>query len=154
AVAEVNFPSWAKAIDLMYPRALKMTLKPRDTSAGYPLITTLLCVSRKDFFAANWLPVLESCYQKLNKVCILSFFFLAVNPFQDKHTRLLVLGCISRLVWTYLFRCTESTSVTYKKLDNIIKTLFPPFRRAVYPSDTPLDHLVLITYFSLMRDID
>lgn len=29
AVAEVNFPSWAKAVDLMYPRALKMTLKPR-----------------------------------------------------------------------------------------------------------------------------
>ncbi|KAG1472307.1 hypothetical protein G6F56_001617 [Rhizopus delemar] len=116
ADAEVNFPSWAKAIDLMYPRALKMTLKPRDTYAGYPLITTLLCVSRKDFFAANWLPVLESCYQKLNK--------------QDKYTRLLVLGY------------------------TVIKTLFPPFRRAVYPSDTPLDHLILITYFSLMRDID
>ena len=29
AVAEVNFPSWAKAVDLMCPRALKMTLKPR-----------------------------------------------------------------------------------------------------------------------------
>lgn len=29
AVAEVNFPSWAKAVDLMYPRAIKMTLKPR-----------------------------------------------------------------------------------------------------------------------------
>jgi hypothetical protein len=29
AVAEVNFPAWAKSVDTMYPRALKMTLKPR-----------------------------------------------------------------------------------------------------------------------------
>jgi hypothetical protein len=70
AVAEVNFPSWANAVDLMYPRAMKMTLKPRHTLAGYPLVTTLLCVSRKEFFAANWFSVVESCYQKFNKVRI------------------------------------------------------------------------------------
>lgn len=139
AVAEVNFPSWAKAVDLMFPRALKMTLKPRHVLAGYPLVTTLLCVSRKEFFAANWTAIMDSCYQKFNK---------------DKYTRLLALGCVSRLTWTYLFRCTESTSITFKKLDVIIKTIFPPFRRAVYPSDTPLDHFILVTYFSLMRDVE
>ncbi|KAI7898549.1 cell morphogenesis N-terminal-domain-containing protein [Cokeromyces recurvatus] len=67
AVAEVNFPSWVKAIDIMYPRALNMTLKPRHTLVGYPLVTTLLCVSRKEFFATNWTSFLESCYQKFNK---------------------------------------------------------------------------------------
>jgi hypothetical protein len=70
AVAEVNFPSWAKAVDLMYPRAIKMTLKPRHSLAGYPLVTTLLCVSRKEFFTANWFSVIENCYQKFNKVSI------------------------------------------------------------------------------------
>ncbi|CAO3652266.1 unnamed protein product [Mucor fragilis] len=139
AVAEVNFPSWAKAVDVMYPRAIKMTLKPRHILAAYPLVTTLLCVSRKEFFAANWSHVLESCYQKFNK---------------DKYTRSVTLGCVSRLTWTYLFRCTESTAITFKKMDLIIKTLFPPFRRAVNPADTPLDHLILIVYFSLMRDVD
>lgn len=139
AVAEVNFPSWAKAVDLMYPRALKMTLKPRHILAGYPLVTTLLCVSRKEFFAANWSSVLESCYQKFNK---------------DKYTRSVTLGCVSRLTWTYLFRCTESIAITFKKMDVIIKTIFPPYRRAVYPADTPLDHFILIIYFSLMRDVD
>lgn len=77
----------------MYPRAIKMTLKPRHIlvslyhflllllcltlvekkkkkKAGYPLVTTLLCVSRKDFFAANWTSVMDSCYQKFNKVHI------------------------------------------------------------------------------------
>ena len=53
-----------------------------------------------------------------------------------------------------MFRCTESTLVAFKKVDGIIKTIFPPFRRAVYPSDTPLEHFILITYFSLMRDVD
>ncbi|KAI8331443.1 cell morphogenesis protein N-terminal, partial [Choanephora cucurbitarum] len=134
--AEVNFPSWAKAVDLMYPRALKMTLKPRHILAGYPLVTTLLCVSRKEFFTANWTSVLESCFQKFSK---------------DKYTRSMALGCISRLTWTYLFRCVESTPNTFKRLDTIIKTIFPPYRRAVHPSDTPLDHFILITYFALMR---
>ncbi|KAI8991092.1 cell morphogenesis protein N-terminal, partial [Mycotypha africana] len=146
AVAEVNMPAWANAVDLMYPRALKMTLKPRDMLAGYPLVTTLLCVSRKDYFAANWVSFLESCYQKFSKV--------KEENIQDKYTRLVTLGCVSRLLWTYLFRCTESVSVTYKKVDSIIKTIFPPFRRAIYPSDTPLDHFILITYFSLMRDVE
>ncbi|KAL0076042.1 cell morphogenesis N-terminal-domain-containing protein [Phycomyces blakesleeanus] len=139
AVAEVNFPAWVKAVDLMYPRALKMTLKPRHILGGYPLVTTLLCVSRKEFFTTNWLPIVESCYQKFNK---------------DKYTRQMAIGCISRLVWTYLFRCTESVSASFKKLDNIIKNIFPPFRRAVYPSEIPLDHFILITYFCLMKDVD
>jgi hypothetical protein len=29
AMAEVNFPAWAKTVDLVYPRAWKMTLKPK-----------------------------------------------------------------------------------------------------------------------------
>ncbi|KAF7722321.1 Cell morphoproteinsis protein PAG1 [Apophysomyces ossiformis] len=139
AVAEVNFPAWSNAVDMVYPRALKMILKPRHILAGYPLVTTLLCVSKKEFFTNNWLAVVDSCYQKFNK---------------DRYTRQLALGCLSRLTWTYLFRCTESTSITFKKMDNIIKTLFPPLRRAIYPSETPLDHFILITYFTLMRDID
>jgi hypothetical protein len=35
AVAEVNFPAWSKTVDLIYPRALKMTLKPRRLMVGY-----------------------------------------------------------------------------------------------------------------------
>ncbi|KAI9321390.1 cell morphogenesis N-terminal-domain-containing protein [Dichotomocladium elegans] len=83
--------------------------------------------------------IVESCCQKFSK---------------DKYTRQLALGCITRLIWTYLFRCTESTVIAFKKLDGIIKTLFPPFRRTIYPSETPLDHFILITYFGLMRDVD
>ncbi|KAI7872713.1 cell morphogenesis protein N-terminal, partial [Spinellus fusiger] len=136
AVAEVNFPAWVKAVDLMYPRALKMAMKPRHVMGGFPLVTTLLCVSRKEFFASNWLSIVENCYQKFSK---------------DKGTRQIALGCISRLIWTYLFRCTESVSISFKKMDTIIKTIFPPFRRAIHPAEIPLDHFILITYFTLMK---
>ncbi|CAO3582028.1 unnamed protein product [Absidia cylindrospora] len=139
AVAEVNFPAWAKTVDLVYPRALKMTLKPKHMMVAFPLVTTLLCVSRKDFFTQHWLSVLDSCYQKFSK---------------DKYTRQMALGCVSRLTWTYLFRCTESTSTTFKKMDMIIKTILPPFRRATYPADVSLDHFILITYYALMRDVE
>ncbi|KAI8332293.1 cell morphogenesis N-terminal-domain-containing protein [Chlamydoabsidia padenii] len=139
AVAEVNFPAWAKTVDLVYPRAWKMTLKPKHMMVAFPLVTTLLCVSRKEFFTQHWLTVLDSCYQKFNK---------------DKYTRQMALGCVSRLTWTYLFRCTESTSTTFKKLDTIIKTIFPQFRRTTYPADVSLDHFILITYYALMRDVE
>lgn len=76
------------------------------------------------------------------------------NDVQDKYSRQLMLGCLSRLIWTYLFRCTESTSITFKKLDTIVKSIFPPYRRSVYLAETPLDHFILITYFALMRDVD
>ncbi|KAI8365932.1 cell morphogenesis protein N-terminal, partial [Radiomyces spectabilis] len=156
AVAEVNFPAWAKAVDLVYPRALKMILKPRHTLAGYPLVTTLICVSRKDFFLNNWLSIVDSYlffFFLLSYGCTFYSHFLRYRNFanQDKYTRQLALGCLSRLTWTYLFRCTESTSATFKRLDNIIKTIFPPFRRAIYPSETPLEHFILISYFALMR---
>ncbi|KAI8073368.1 cell morphogenesis protein N-terminal, partial [Gongronella butleri] len=136
AVAEVNFPSWVKMINAIYPRALQMTVKPKHMMVAFPLVTTLLCVSRKDFFAQHWLSFVDTCYQKFNK---------------DKYTRLMALGCVSRLTWTYLFRCTESTAITFKKLDTIIKTLFPSYRRATNPTDLPLDHFILITYYALMR---
>ncbi|KAG2181999.1 hypothetical protein INT43_006925 [Umbelopsis isabellina] len=144
AVAEVNFPAWSKTVDLIYPRALKMTLKPRRLMvnarmSGFPLMTTLLCVSRKEFFIANWYPFVENCLSKFNK---------------DKHIRVMSIGCLSRLIWVYLFRCNESTSATFKKLDGIVKTLFPSMRRAINPTEVHLDHFVQIIYFILMRDID
>jgi hypothetical protein len=38
--------------------------------SGFPLMTTLLCVSRKEFFIANWYPFVENCLSKFNKVCV------------------------------------------------------------------------------------
>ncbi|RUS21260.1 hypothetical protein BC937DRAFT_93188 [Endogone sp. FLAS-F59071] len=138
AVAEVNFPAWVRAVDLIYPRALKMTTKPRHLTYGLPLVTTLLCVSKKDFFVNNWLQIVETCNQRFTK---------------DKNTRQVALGCVCRLLWVYLYRCSEGTNATYRKLDAIIKTLYPS-RRSINPADTPLDHFVQIAYFILMRHQD
>ncbi|RUS29529.1 cell morphogenesis C-terminal-domain-containing protein [Jimgerdemannia flammicorona] len=65
--------------------------------------------------------------------------------------RHIALGCVSRLLWVYLYRCTEGNAATVKRLDSVVKTLYPSTRRSVNPMDTPLDHFVLIAYITLMR---
>ncbi|CAG8847458.1 20849_t:CDS:2, partial [Racocetra persica] len=43
AVAEVNFPTWVKAVEILFPKAWQMTFKQRHWSVAYPLATALLC---------------------------------------------------------------------------------------------------------------
>ncbi|CCJ28835.1 unnamed protein product, partial [Pneumocystis jirovecii] len=113
ATAELNFPSWAKTIEMLYPKVIKMSMKIRLWSVAFPLATTLLCVSPRDMFLANWLNLIESNILKL----------------KDKTTRVCLVTCIARMTWVYLFRYSESLNTTIKKLDNLIFILFPPGKR-------------------------
>ncbi|CAG8519511.1 8947_t:CDS:10 [Diversispora eburnea] len=138
AVAEVNFPSWVKAVEILYPKAWKMTLKQRHWSVAYPLVTTLLCVSQREFFLARWNECLYICIQK----------------FKDKSLKHIAMGCVTRLLWTFLYRCSEGTNTTYKKLDDIIKNLFPAHRKSIVPGDVPLDLFVQFVHFVGIRHHD
>ncbi|CAG8450900.1 5227_t:CDS:10 [Acaulospora colombiana] len=137
AVAEVNFPAWVKAVEILYPKAWKMTLKQRNWSVAYPLATTLLCVSQREFFLARWTECLYACTQK----------------FKDKSLKQMGMGCVIRLLWTFLYRCSESTNTTYKKLDDIIKTIFPANRKSV-TSDVQIDLFVQFVQFIGLRHHD
>lgn len=55
---------WAKAIELMYPKANAMA-KPRYWSVSYPLAVTLLCVAPHDYFLRNWISCVEASIGKL-----------------------------------------------------------------------------------------
>ncbi|CAG8444465.1 573_t:CDS:10 [Acaulospora morrowiae] len=137
AVAEVNFPAWVKAVEILYPKAWKMTFKQRNWNVAYPLATTLLCVSQREFFLARWTECLYACTQR----------------FKDKSLRQMGMGCVIRLVWTFLYRCSEGTNTTYKKLDDIIKTIFPPNRKSVI-SDVHVDLFVELVQFIGIRHHD
>ena len=56
-----------------------------------------------------------------------------------------------RLIWTYLYRCQESSSTTMTKLESLLKHFFPPNRVTVFPNDDQLEPLVYITHFILTR---
>ena len=112
---EVNFPALIKAVDFIYPKAEKMAQKLRHSLVGFPLVTALLCVSQKEFFATNWLPFFELCLQKL----------------KDRSSRMIAMGCIRQLVWVYTYRCTDSPSATFKKTDALVKIFFHRIKTSI-----------------------
>ncbi|KAG9307250.1 hypothetical protein G9A89_017078 [Geosiphon pyriformis] len=131
ANAEVNFPAWVTAVDMLYPKAIKMAEKLKNSDVAYTFTTTLLCVSKREFFTQNWWACADYC----------------IARFKDKERRQMALGCVVRLVWTFLYRCHETTGNTQKKLDNISKILFPSNRRPILPSDTCIELFVLYVYY-------
>jgi hypothetical protein len=48
-------------------------------------MTTLLCVSRKDFFIANWYPFVENIFSKFNKVRVTAYVLThSMNTSREK----------------------------------------------------------------------
>ncbi|KAG9125716.1 Cell morphogenesis protein PAG1 [Ceratobasidium sp. 392] len=144
AQAEVNHPGWAKAIDLIYPKAREMLSKPRYFGVAYPLAITALCVAPQDFFAKHWMPCIEQSVTKMK---------------QEKQARVMCLNGIVRIIWTYLYRCHEPSATATSKLDTILKHLFPPKGQAIFPPDEPLEcheyilHFILSRHFEYGRDL-
>ena len=69
AQAEVNHPEWAKAIEVIHPKARDMAAKPRYWHVAYPLAITALCVAPHEYFLRYWLPAFEAGLGRL-KVCL------------------------------------------------------------------------------------
>eukprot|EP00158_Paraphelidium_tribonemae_P009948 Partr_v1_DN29008_c0_g1_i2_m58962 putative furry homolog (Drosophila) len=130
-MAECNIPDWMKAVDLIFQKSLKMMTKGR--SHGFLLATSAICVGKRDYFLSKWTVLLEIMTSKL----------------RDKTLRVTLLTCLTRLVWTYLYRCSEAITTTHARLDAIVKIIFPS--KKLYPSDVPLDSFVLLLHYILGR---
>lgn len=65
AQAETNNPQWAKAIEIIYPKAREMMSKPRYWQVAFPLTITSLCVAPQAFFLKHWLSCFEASIAKL-----------------------------------------------------------------------------------------
>ncbi|KAF9203309.1 Cell morphoproteinsis protein PAG1, partial [Haplosporangium sp. Z 27] len=131
ALAEVNHPNWSKTVELIYPKARKMTNKPRHVQVALPLVTMLLCVSKKDFFIKQWLSVFELCREK----------------FKDKTMRQIALNCTSQLLWVFLYRYSDGTASTFRTLDTIVKALFPPNRKSSGMVEGSLGYFIRVLHF-------
>ncbi|KIY63168.1 hypothetical protein CYLTODRAFT_494122 [Cylindrobasidium torrendii FP15055 ss-10] len=138
AQAETNNPIWAKAIEIIFPKAKEMMAKPRYWSVAFPLVITSLCVSPETYFRKHWL----ACFD------------LVVSKIKEKSHRASSMNAVVRLVWTYLYRCQESVSATTGKLDTILKHFFPPNRTTIVPGDDQLEPLVYIVHFILSRHFE
>lgn len=114
ANTELNVPKWTEVLATIGPRLASMMIKPRHWPVAFPLTATLLCVSPADTFATQWLQLV-----------------LPLQPkFKDRFSRPICLQVISRLLWTYLYRTTDTLNTTIKKLEEVMKLVLPPGRRS------------------------
>ncbi|KAH9933118.1 cell morphogenesis N-terminal-domain-containing protein [Epithele typhae] len=138
AQAEVNHPDWAKAIEMIYPKARDMMVKPRYWQVAYPLAVTSLCVAPTEFFQKHWLACFEAGQSKL----------------KEKLHRIPVLNGMLRLLWTYLYRCHESMATASSKIDTIMKQLLSPNRLVATSHEDYLQPFVYVVHFILSRHFD
>jgi hypothetical protein len=65
AQAETNNPQWAKAIEIIFPKAKEMMSKPRYWHVAFPLAMTSLCMAPQQYFLKHWPSCFESSITKL-----------------------------------------------------------------------------------------
>lgn len=59
-----------------------------------------------------------------------------------------------RLIWTYLFRCRESSSTTTSKMESLLKNFFPPNRLTIFPPEDHLEPFICILHYLCSRHFD
>ncbi|KAH0581896.1 hypothetical protein H2248_011576 [Termitomyces sp. 'cryptogamus'] len=138
AQAETNNPQWAKAIEIIYPKAREMMSKPRYWPVAFPLAITSMCVAPQAYFLKNWVLCFEAACSKL----------------KEKPLRTMIMNGVMRLTWTYLYRCQESASATTARLDSLLKHFFPAHRLTILPTDEHSEPFIYIVHFILSRHFD
>ncbi|KAJ3218583.1 Cell morphogenesis protein PAG1 [Dinochytrium kinnereticum] len=124
AQAEVNLPAWMMSIESIFAKAMRMSAKR---------------VYQQEFFLKNWPPVVEICLQK----------------FRDRQLKTMAFNCVTRLVWVYLFRSCDQLSInSQRRIESLLRVLFPVKSRIIVPQDTPLDFFVRLVHIVLVRFTD
>ncbi|KAJ9669598.1 Cell morphogenesis protein PAG1 [Coniosporium apollinis] len=136
ATSELNVPQWKAAIDTIRARLLLMMAKPKHWLEAFPLMAVLLCVSPVDVFASQWQQLVLPLQSRL----------------KERTTRAVALRGICRLVWTYLYRTSDTQNGTVKKLDEIVRLVFQPGKKSYLSTETaiaePIIQLIRIIGFS------
>jgi len=135
ANTELNMPKWTEVLATIGPRLASMFIKPRHWAVAFPLMATLLCVSPIETFATQWLQLVLPLQPKL----------------KDRYSRPICLQVISRLLWTYLYRSSDTLNATTKKLEEVLKLVLPSGKRTYVSTDPsiaePLIQIIRIVGF-------
>ncbi|PWN94109.1 hypothetical protein FA10DRAFT_226487 [Acaromyces ingoldii] len=154
ASAELHHPTWTKALETIAPRAMGMVAKPRYWAVAYPLYVAVLCVSPEDRFLhapSSSSSSSSSGAQWSWSACIEA----GIPKLKDRASRSIVLNAAVCLLWSYLFRCRESSTSTTKRLESFFRTWFPPHRSNIVPTETVVltPHIVML-HLVLYRQFD
>ena len=61
----MNYPQWAKAIEMIHPKARELASKPRYWQIAYTLVVVTLCVAPAEYFHRNWMACFDAGLNKL-----------------------------------------------------------------------------------------
>lgn len=126
---------WKDFLHIVNARLTQMIVKPRHWADAFRLSAIILCVSPVEIFAAQWLSMIMSLQAKL----------------KERITRSSALQSICRLVWTYLEKVNEPASATIRKLEDLMKIVFPSGKKSYLSTDPifadPLVEIIRIVGF-------
>lgn len=135
ANTELNGPKWIEFLSIVGPKLASMFVKPRHWSIAFPLTATLLCASPSESFSTQWMQLILPLQPKL----------------KDRYTRVTCLQAISRLLWTYLYRTADTANATNKKLEEVVRLVFPSGKKTFLSTDPsiaePLIQIIRIIGF-------
>jgi hypothetical protein len=117
--SDFSHPRWSEVLALINPRLAQMFVKPRHWNYTFPLTATMLCVSPPESFSTQWLQLIHPLQPRL----------------KDRYTRPLCLQVISRLLWTYLYRTSDTSVGASRKLDEVMKHVLPSTKRTFNATD-------------------
>ncbi|KAL8712979.1 MAG: hypothetical protein Q9220_002839 [cf. Caloplaca sp. 1 TL-2023] len=110
---------WRDFMNIVNTRLTRMLVKSQHWAVAFRLSATLLCVSPLENFASQWLSMIMSLPTRL----------------KERTTRSSALQSVCRLVWTYLERINEPPGAIIRKLEDVMKIVFPSGKKSYLSTD-------------------
>ncbi|KAI4086964.1 MAG: hypothetical protein LQ344_007133 [Seirophora lacunosa] len=117
--AQIHPGKWRDFLSMVNTRLTSMLVKPRHWADAYRLSALILCVSPSETFAAQWLTMITSLPARL----------------KERTTRSSALQSVCRLVWVYLEKVNEPAGATVRKLEDVMKVVFPSGKKSYLSID-------------------
>lgn len=113
--AEVNHPTWVDAINVIFSKSysIAFTRSPKFWNSAISLAVTALSVAPKEMFEKNWRKIVDVITKRLKPK----------SPISEK---LVVITCISKLLWAYLYRYSDTLNNKTRTMEFLATLLFSP----------------------------
>lgn len=122
-----NNPRFKDFVDAVNPRINQMLTKMRHWSSALPTSIALLCLSSMDVFHTQWMLQMNALSNKL----------------RDRATRTSAMRAICQLTWAYLQRSTDSMLSKARKVEEIIRLVFPPGKKPHITTEASMAEAIL-----------
>ena len=111
--AEVNHPTWVDAIKVIYSKSLTIASSNSNKywNSAITLAVTALSVAPKEMFESKWRDIVDVITKRL-------------KPKTSASEKLIVITCVTRLTWAYLFRYSDTLNSKTRTMEVLANLLF------------------------------